>query len=384
MIRSHPNQKPAIDKPKKPSPDFPLYAHRNGCWAKKIRGKTHFFGPWHNPDGALANYRQRKDDLHAGRKPRPERDRVPVKELANGFLNAKKGRVDNGELSPRTWDDYKRVCDLLVDRFGKNRLVADLRPDDFQELRKHMAATWGPHRLGTSIQMIRTVLKYACDSELIGGPVRFGSEFKRPSKKTMRLHRAQQGPRLFSREEIRGLLAAANLPMKGMILLGINAGFGNADCGQLPLSAANLETGWIDFPRPKTGIPRRAPLWPETVAALREYLSKRPAPKSDEAAPLFFVTKYGEPWFKETMDNPISKETTKLLRAGGINGRKGLGFYTLRHVFRTVADESKDQPAVDHIMGHESPHMSSVYRERISEERLLAVVNHVRAWLFGE
>jgi hypothetical protein len=34
-------------------------------------------------------------------------------------------------------------------------------------------------------------------------------------------------------------------------------------------------------------------------------------------------------------------------------------------------------------MGHEVPHMSSVYRETISDERLRAVADHVRAWLFG-
>ena len=38
-----------------------------------------------------------------------------------------------------------------------------------------------------------------------------------------------------------------------MVLLGINLGYGNADVGRLPLSAVNLDTGWVDFPRPKTG-----------------------------------------------------------------------------------------------------------------------------------
>jgi hypothetical protein len=49
-----------------------------------------------------------------------------------------------------------------------------------------------------------------------------------------------------------------------------------------------------------------------------------------------------------------------------------------------VADEAKDQPAVNYIMGHEVPHMSSVYRERISDERLRAVTDHVRMWLYGQ
>ena len=53
------------------------------------------------------------------------------------------------------------------------------------------------------------------------------------------------------------LLDGAGVQLKAMMLLGINCGFGNADCASLPLSALNLETGWIDYPRPKTGVPRR-------------------------------------------------------------------------------------------------------------------------------
>jgi integrase len=123
-------------------------------------------------------------------------------------------------------------------------------------------------------------------------------------------------------------------------------------------------------------------LWPETVQAIREALASRPAPKDPALADLVFVTSKGLCWAKDTNDCPVAKETAKLLKALKINGRKGLGFYTLRHVFRTVADEAKDQPAVDFIMGHEVPHMSAVYRETISDARLRAVVDHVRACLF--
>ena len=94
-----------------------------------------------------------------------------------------------------------------------------------------------------------------------------------------------------------------------------------------------------------------------------------------------FVTKYGGKWSKLTPDSPVTKEFRKLLDDADLH-RPGIGFYTLRHVFETVAGESRDQVAVDHIMGHARDDMASVYRERISDDRLLTVVEHVRNWLF--
>jgi integrase len=369
-------------KPGKPRPDFPLFAHAAGVWAKKIRGKMHYFGPWDDPDGALKKYLEQKDDLHAGRKPRPDPEALTVRELANAFLNQKKALVDTGDLSTLTWGDYKTACDEVVATFGKSRLLADVGPDDFARLRDKLAQKWGPHRLSKTIQFVRCVFKYAFEAGLTDRPVRFGPGFKRPSKKTLRLHRAKQGAKLFAPAEIRSLLAAAGAQVRAMILLGINCGFGNSDCGNLPQASVDLERGIIDYPRPKTGIPRRCPLWPETVEAIKEALTARPAPKKEEHAGLVFLTRCGDSWHTGTSDGPLSREVGTLLRKLGVNGRKGLGFYTLRHTFRTVADEAKDQPAADFIMGHEVPHMSSVYRETISDERLRAVTDHVRKWLF--
>jgi integrase len=383
MSETHPTAPAGPVKPAKPYPEFPLTAHPAGYWCKKIRGKLHYFGPWADPDGALKKYLGQKDALHAGRKPRESTEGATVHELANRFLNQKQALVDVGELSPRTWRDYKEACDAIVAAFGKRRLVADIDPDDFADLRKKLAGKWGPHRLSKTIQFVRCVFKFAFEAGLVAVPVRFGPGFKRPSKKTIRLQRAKAGAKLFTADEIRRLLAAALPQLKAMILLGINCGFGNADCALLPRSVVDLDAGLIDFPRPKTGIPRRCPLWPETVQALKDALAARPDPKRAEHAELVFVTRCGDSWHKDTPDGPISREMGKLLRRLGINGRKGLGFYTLRHTFRTVADEARDQPAVDFIMGHEVPHMSSIYRETISDARLRAVADHVRTWLAG-
>ncbi len=74
-------------KPPKPDPDFPLYAHAAGVWAKKIRGKMHYFGPWDDPDGAPKKYLEEKDALHAGRKPHEASAGAAVHDLVNRFLN---------------------------------------------------------------------------------------------------------------------------------------------------------------------------------------------------------------------------------------------------------------------------------------------------------
>ncbi len=388
------------EKPNKPYPEFPLFPHAAGVWAKKIRGKMHYFAAWNHPDAALAKYLAEKDALHAGKKPREVADgyTVTVKALCNDFLNAKQGLVDSGELTRRSWQNYKETCAVVLAKFGKARLVGNLDPDDFAELRAAMVGKgWGAVTLGNCIQRTRVLFKFAYDNGSIDRPVRYGQNFKVPSRKTVRIDRAKKGPKLFTADEVRALIDGALVvgedgpavlqagkAMRAMVLLGINCGFGNADCGRLTRSHLNLAAGVIDYPRPKTGIPRRCALWPETVEAIRAAAAVRPKPKDQADDALIFITKYGLPWAKDTADQTLSKEFAKLLKAFGFNARGGLGFYTLRHTFRTVADEAKDQPAADFIMGHETPHMSSVYRETISDARLKAVSDYVRVWVFEE
>ena len=375
-------EKSAVSKPSKPYPDFPLFPHATKRWAKKIRGRLHYFGSWDDPDAALQKYLDQREDLHAGRTPRTDPTGVTTRDLVNRFLTAKQHFLTTGEITARTFRDYFDTCELLLKLFGKTRSVEGLSSEDFERLRMVLGKTRGPVALGNEVQRVRVVFKYAYDADLVEKPVRSGPTFKRPTRKTLRRARQSKGLRMFERPELKAVLDASDGQLRAMIFLGINCGFGNQDCGVLPLSAVDLQNGWINFPRPKTAIDRRCPLWPETIDAIRAALSKRPQPKDDAHAELVFITKYGKPWAKGTPDSPVSKETTKLLRSMRIH-RPGVSFYCLRHTFETIAGEARDQVAVDHIMGHARDDMASLYRERISDERLIAVTNYVRDWLFG-
>ncbi len=389
----------------KPRPDAPPFLHKTGRWCKKVRGRFVYFGyAKDDPDGskALESWREQKTDLLAGRTPRPKSDELTIRELCDRFMVSKRAKMDSGELTAASFGDYFATCKRIIDQFGKARAVADLRPEDFQKFRACMAKGWSPVTLANEIQRIRVVFNYGEVDH--GVKVNFGSEFSRPPRKIMRKARRARGKRMFEADELRKIIGAASIQLKAMLLLAANAGLGNSDCANLKFSHLDLDRAWLDYPRPKTEVSRKCPLWAETVAALRAAIAARPAPKSADLTSNVFVTKYGGRWGNVTLheadpengkeasvssDDPICKEMSKLLATLGLK-RKGLNFYGIRHGFETVAGKRGDQGAVDVIMGHDRNDMASVYREESNDERLkqldnqrlLAVVTHVHEWLY--
>ena len=401
----------------KPYPEFPLTAHPSGRWCKKHHGTQHYFGPLDDWQGALERYKHEWPFILQGETPPPveslkDADAYTIRHLCNDFLNAKRRRMESGELSPRTLHEYQRTTDLIVGHFGLDLRVDRLQPVDFEKFRAKLAKRYGTVGLRNTINAVRVVFKFAADQRKIDRPVNYGQGFDRPSAKALRKARNQAGPRLFEAEEVRRILDALDgkpFPsvgddgepktitlnrdpaLRAMVLLGANCGFGNSDLANLPQSAVDLEKSWVEFPRVKTEIHRRIPLWPETVAALQEAISVRPTPATREEAGLCFLTAKGNRWVRVQESakggkafpiDALSQKFSKLLKLLKINGRRGLGFYTLRHVFQTVGGDAKDPDAVAAVMGHVDSSMGAVYRERIADERLRAVTDTVRRWLF--
>jgi integrase len=253
---------------RKTNPDkFPLRLHAMGQWTRKVRGRSHYFGI--DKDTALEEWVRVRDDLLAGRKPRPKAvNELTVADACKEYLTLKRQRVESGELSGSTWSQYHGVCSRLTEEFGAKRAVADLRPSDFADLRAKVATRLSPRTLGQFTVLGRSVFEWCYQSELLTVPIRYGSSFDRPARRLVRLDRKRKGTKLVSAADLRKMLKAADPQLKACILLGLNAAYGCSDCSRLNRSDLVAEPGWLSVGQEKTGEDRRAKLWKETTAAL--------------------------------------------------------------------------------------------------------------------
>lgn len=359
-------------KPAKPYADFPLTAHRNGQWCKKVRGKIHYFGLLGDWRAALDNYLEQRDWLHAGKAPPLTAETVA--DVLNSFLNRNLRRMQDGEIAERTFSEYKATCDKVATVFGKNRPVESLTDEDFGQLR----SAFGESKKGGRVSPVthkrlltfaRMVFYHA--NERMGLSLRYREPLEPPPARLLRQARNEAGEKLYSPGEVRTLIEAADAELRAMIYLGINCGLGNDDCKTLPISAVDLRGGFHNYPRPKTGMPRRCPLWAETCEALAAVIQERSS-----------GTVFRSTWNRHVLGRAFKElcDDTDLYRQGITT------FYTLRRTFETIATTaSVNQAVIDKIMGHtpRAGDMAAVYRQRIFDDSLRLCTDHVRGWLNG-
>lgn len=375
-----------MQKPEKPTPDFPLFPHSSGQWAKKIKGSMRYFGPWDNPDAALTLYESEKKAWELNINPRTmtivpmlgNKNDLSISDGINLFLDYVEQKVKQSELSNRSYRDYKGSCQRVLQVIPRSFPINGMTTQQWAKIEQSLRDGLNPTTAGNHINRVLICFKWLKDNRLIQEPY-YGTAMKRPSKAKIRIAKKSSGKRWFDRDEILSLLAGARPSIAAMILLGVNCGYGNADCARLQTSWIDLDEGWIDFARPKTGIDRRAKLWPETLERIHTWLAIRPK----VTVPWLFVTRLGNQWSEEDSTNcQIAKTFRDLCKTVGlhVNGR---GFYGLRRTCETIGGNAKDQVALDYIMGHIDQTMGGVYRQRIEDHRLVAVSDVIRNWLFG-
>lgn len=357
-------------RPPKPYDGFPLFAHACGQWGKKIHGQIYYFGVWEDPQAAVERYLAERDYLHNGLAP-PDGGET-IADVLNSFRGIKLRAMERDEITERTYSEYVGICDTIANTFGKNRPVVSLTYDDLDRLRTLLGRNKKNERVSPLthkrlLTYARMVFHHA--NERMGLAVKYKDALATPPAKQLRKARNKIGERLFTAKEIKKLVKKACPDLRAMIYLGINCGFGNSDCLLLPVSTLDLDNGFHNFPRPKTEVARRCPLWPETVQALRAVITDRPTV------------------FKHTWNRHVLARRFKNLCVEYGVYREGITtFYTLRRTFETIATTADvNQAVINSIMGHapRNDDMSAVYRQRVFDDSLRRCTDHVKAWLDG-
>ena len=182
------------NKPKKPSKGFPLYAHPNGQWCKTLKGQKHYFGTWDDPQSALKAWKEFEAKHVLGMQPKNAANSggASLVDMVTGFLDDKQQKVDRGNLSPRTLNQYVIAGRWLVEGVGRHRLIETIGPTDFTKLRNLFPAKWGTVFSDARIMHVRTMFKWAYDNDVIDRPVKYGSNWSKTPKKQVRLEQAKK------------------------------------------------------------------------------------------------------------------------------------------------------------------------------------------------
>lgn len=344
-----------------------LTKRKDGRWAKKIDGQIKYFGR-----GTEEEARQELIDFlassnHSSTPSRPmEGKDLHIADMLREWCDKRVYNVQTGTLNSQTLAEYRIVTERLVGLDRRGRLMRRFLAEDVDlpaDIRDAVG-TASPEITKKRCVYATTLLR----------AVGISLKIPKPTKAEIRKYKAQQPRKLMSAREFEVLLSAACPTMRAALLLGLNCGFHSIDAARLEWT--HIKSGVIDHPRQKTGIARQCPLWPETLAALRDADFGLPGPilRTQRGNPLIVDHESG------TRTNMVSQRIRRLRSKAGMI--RPITFCWLRSTFRTIVDHHPDLSAVRRIMGHEvGDGAESTYIQAIHPDRLKAVCDIVRNWL---
>lgn len=278
-----------------------------------------------DPDRATAKYHRLALGLLPARQPTAATT-ITCKELANRFLATQQANWRARQTTLRCYRDWLRH--FLEDH---GRLLAS-------GLTVEMFATWklallergySAESINHYLSAVRAMYAFGEDTDLIARAPRL-----RRVRNVTATQAATSKP-LYAMEELSRLLAAANVQMQAMILLGLNCGFGPKDIHDVTWD--DISRDRVMLPRSKTGVSQTYLLWEETRAALETVrlerqklitrLAQRGRERSDRGR--VFVTKSWRPWSRDAVAGQFRKLCQKA-------GMPCYGFYRLRHCASTA------------------------------------------------
>lgn len=365
---------------------------------------TKYLGPDYSE--AVAKLARCLDSWERGEVPLEERvggseaDRISFIDYGTKYLVARKRALDSGLIGQRTYADSEQMLTSLLRHFGQKRHVESLTPRDWSDLR-HRLLTEGknlkgprkdpvrPKTLQGYITVITEIMNWGAEREVIAPP-RFGGGFKKPSKAEVRSDRNIHEPPEWTPAQIRSIFELASVPMRAMLMLSANCGFGPADLGGLKFSHIDFQTQFFKYPRAKTGAKRRGHIADQTMKAVQEYLEVRPEPSEPNESEYVFITRYGKRWWypEPGRQGSITQETNKILKKLGLY-EKGISTYNFRRMFATIAVKhctQQEYGVTKIVMGHvENDILGQHYNLNTDlDKSLIAVSEKVMDYIFSE
>ena len=370
-------------------PNYPLFVHRNGQWAKKVRGKLYYFGRLSEPDEALKLWLEEKDYLLAGLEPPTYTDGITVEELCDRYLE----NARNRSASSSSLKDYQTTINFLKEAGLLTVAIDLLNPEHFARARRTLKDSGRrPRTQKNYVHSVKAIFNWGLKMGFYSKPINYGPEFVPPSTTTIEAEQEENSAiRFLDRDLILKVLSVADVRIKIAALLGINCAFYPGDTASITYGHIHLDAPipYHDFRRVKTRHKRMAVLWPETVAAIRDYTDNH-RPRSDTN--IILLSRNGTPYATKSAHTSLMRKFNRLVKKVG-DRPKGVSIGSLRHTYGTVMDLVNDTQMVDLTMGHVAGTVrgragKSLQRRIYSQfninelKRLKAVADVVHDWLF--
>lgn len=378
------------------SETFPLSVSGRGYF-KSIRGRTVWIAGKVSPEEAMRCYHAKASAILCDRPVLPlPGPMLLVRDVIGRFIKDKRQDYDQGNLSLITYVQYLRSMRSVRDVVG-DQPVSALGASMLSSIHDGLLVTQRSEQAKKIIRHLLIALRHAQGEEWIEG-VAVG----RGLRKKIAVGQAGMRWKLPKPAEVRDILAFIDgrisdyliagerdtsplVRLRANILLAVNGGMGAAE--QSELLKEQVDDGWIRHSRGKTGMLHAVPLWEETITALAPVLKMRP----DD--PRLFTTRCGRNIVHSTpvmrdgritsasLTDSVNQMYSKILCDMGIK-RGGVGFYKLKHLHCTLADEAGDPHATFTLAGHGLPGSKKNY-VKVSDARLRAVSEFVRGKILG-
>jgi integrase len=277
------------------------------------------------------------------------------------------------EIAPATFTAYKGTCDKFVDWLEAfaERPLAELETKHFTGYRDYVHETRSVTTANHTVKILRVVFEDAR---------RDGHMAENPAKDAGTLKRTQRSSRRpFTLEELKRVLAAADLEMRSLILFGIYTGQRLSDLTSLRWHSLDLVASEISLTTGKTGrvvrIPMAAPLLKHIQSLPISNDQNAPVhPRAARSSPSANSNRFGDllstVGLVPSRRHDVSKGTGRSAR----RTTSELSFHSLRHTATSLLKNAGVSPAiVQDIIGHDSAEISAHYTHVDSAAKRLAL-----------